>query len=174
MILRLSQKLNTKIKAGTLKPMPLDDNPYADWSCHLFTAERTQYILVSNTQSLYSCVMYGKGITNDCVFIERVLSSLREFMEDDGQAFIYQKFVAPSSVTVSFAKNLNRFVTGSMNDLIGHATGWLEYGEVSPHDLDFRLNDILLSAIVASKSEKYGKPNEAFKRLADVYRPSVV
>jgi hypothetical protein len=30
MILRLSQKLSTKIKAGTLKPMPLDENPYAE------------------------------------------------------------------------------------------------------------------------------------------------
>ena len=168
MILRLSQKLSTKIKAGTLKAMPLDDNPYADWSCHLFTVDRTQYILVSNTKSLYSCVLYGKGITNDCVFIERVLSSLREFMEDDGQSFIYQKFVAPSSGTVSFAKALNRSVTGSMNDLIGHATAWLEYGDIAPHDLGFRLNDILLSAIAASKSDKYGKPNEAFKRLADV------
>lgn len=97
MIFRLSQKLNTKIEAGTLKAMPLDENPYADWSCQLFTVDRTQYIIVSNTKSLYSCVLYGKGITNDCVFIERVLSSLREFMTDDGQSFIYQKFVAPSS-----------------------------------------------------------------------------
>ena len=80
MILRLSQKLSTKIKAGTLKAMPLDENPYADWSCHLFTVDRTQYILVSNTKSLYSCVLYGKGITNDYPFIQRVLSSLREFM----------------------------------------------------------------------------------------------
>ena len=174
MILRLSQKLNAKIKAGTLKPMPLDENPYADWSCHLFTADRTQYIIVSNTASLYSCVLYGKGITNDCVFIQRVLSSLREFMEDDVQSFIYQKFVAPSSGTVSFAKALNRSVTGSMNDLIGHATGRLEYGDIAPHDLGFWLNDTLLSAIAASKSDKYGKPNEAFKRLAEVYRLSVV
>jgi hypothetical protein len=168
MILRLSQKLNTKIKAGTLKPMTLDKNPYADWSCHLFTADRTQYILVSNTKALYSSVLYGKGITNDCVFIERVLSSLREFMEDDGQAFIYQKFVAPSSATVSFAKALNRSVTGSMNDLIGQATWSLEAGDVAPHDLGFGLNETPLSAIATSKSDKYGKPNEAFKRLADV------
>lgn len=28
MILRLSQKLNTKIKAGKLTEMPLDENPY--------------------------------------------------------------------------------------------------------------------------------------------------
>ena len=143
MILRLSQKLNTKIKAGTLKPMPLDENPYADWSCHLFAVDRTQYILVSNTQSLYSCVLYGKGITNDYPFIQRVLSSLLEFMADDGQAFIYQKFVVPYSATVSFATALNRSVTGSMNDLIGHATGWLEYVDIAPHDLGFKLNDVV-------------------------------
>ncbi len=49
MILRLSQKLSTKIKAGKLAEMPLGDNPYADWSCHLFTACRTQYIILCNT-----------------------------------------------------------------------------------------------------------------------------
>lgn len=174
MILRLSQKLNTKIKAGTLKAMPLDDNPYADWTCNLFTADRTQYIIVSNTKSLYSCVLYGKGISNDYPFIQRVLSSLRAFMEDDGQSFIYQKFVAPSSGTVSFAKTLNRSVIGSMNDLIGHTIAWLEYGDIAPRDFGFRLNDTLLSAIAANKSEKFGKPNEAFKRLADVYGPSDV
>jgi hypothetical protein len=168
MILRLSQKLNTKIKAGTLKAMPPDENPYADWSCHLFSADRTQYILVSNTQSLYSCVLYGKGSTNDSVFIERVLSTLREFMEDDGQSFIYQRFVAPSSSLVSFAKPLNRSVIGSMNDLIGHTTAWLEYGDVAPHDLGFRLNDTLLSTLATSNSDKYGTPNAAFKRLANV------
>lgn len=174
MILRLSKELSTKIKAGTLQAMSLDDNPYADWSCHLFTVDRTQYIIVTNTKSLYSCVMYGKGITNDYAFIQGVLRSLREFMEDGGQSFIYQRFVAPSSSTVSFAKALSRSVTGSMNDLIGHATGWFEYAEIAPHDLGFRLNDILLSAIATRKLDRYGKPNEAFRLLAGVYQPSVV
>ena len=32
MIFRLSQKLNTKIKVGSLREMPIDDKPYADWS----------------------------------------------------------------------------------------------------------------------------------------------
>ena len=49
MIFRLSQKLRTKIKVGPLGEMPLDENPYADWSCHLFTADRTQYIMLTNT-----------------------------------------------------------------------------------------------------------------------------
>ena len=165
MILRLSQKLNTKIKAGKVTEKSLDENPYADWSCHLFTADRTQYVIMSNTKSLYSCVMYGKGITDDSRFIERALSTIREFMEDDGQAFAYQRFIAPASGTVSFAKALNRSVTGSVNELIKFAEHWLVEGEISPHDVGFKLNDILLSALATGKSHGYGKPNEAFKRL---------
>ncbi len=65
MIFRLSQKLAKKIKAGTLQAMPLDDNPYADWSGHVFTADRTQYIILCNTKALYSCVMYGRGIRDE-------------------------------------------------------------------------------------------------------------
>lgn len=85
MIPRLSQKLNAKIKAGKLTEMPLDENPYADWSSHLFTAARTQYIILTNTPSLYSCVMYGRGITDDSTFIDRALDTIREFTADDGQ-----------------------------------------------------------------------------------------
>ena len=38
MILRLSQKLNAKIKGGTLPEQPPDLNPVADWSARLFLA----------------------------------------------------------------------------------------------------------------------------------------
>ncbi len=161
MIFRLSQKLNSKIKAGTLTAMPLDENPYADWSCHLFTADRTQYVILSNTKSLYSCVVYGKGITNDSVFIDRALSTIREFMESDGQAFVYQKFIAPASGTVSFSKALNRSVTGSMNDMIYHAKMWLIEEELSPFDVGFKLNEIPMSAL------DYAHSKEAFKKLVD-------
>ncbi len=164
MILRLSQKLNTKVRAGTLKTMPLDDNPYADWSCHLFTAERTQYILVSNTKSLYSCVLYGAGITNDNVLIQRVLSSLREFMEDDQLPFLYQRLVAPSSGMVCFASALNRSVIGSMNELVHEAVYRLETEEISPHELGFHLNGTLRSAI-STGSTKYGDPRTTFRAM---------
>jgi hypothetical protein len=166
MIFRLSQKLNTKIKAGTLPTLPLDENPFADWSAHLFVADRAQYILVSNTKSLYSVVMFAKGITDDSRFIERALSNLGEFMANDGQRFVYQRFIAPASGTVRFAKALDRTVTGSMNELILHATHMLEEGELSPYDVGFRLNGVLLSAIALSKSEKYSMPIEAFKAMA--------
>src|SRR4029077_11264543 len=114
MIIRLTQKPCTKIKAGSLKTLPLDDNPCADWTAHLFVADRTQYIILSNTKSLYSTVMYGKGITNDSHFIKRALSSIREIIQDDGQEFVYRRFIAPASESVRFAKALDRSVTGSM------------------------------------------------------------
>ena len=47
--------------------------------------------------------MYGKGITNDSDFIERALSSIREFMEEDGRRAAYERFIAPASASVQFA-----------------------------------------------------------------------
>jgi len=160
MIFRLSQKLNSKIEAGALPSLPLGENPFADWSAHLFVADRTQYIILSNTKSLYSTLMYGKGITSDSQFIERALSSIREFMEDDGQTFVYHRFITPACGTVSFAKALNRSVTGSMNDLVNHAKEWLMEDGLSPHDVGFRLNGI------PSSSLKYLGPRGIFENLA--------
>ena len=165
MIFRLSQKLSKKLKTAATDTLPLDENPYADWSARLFTADRTQYIILTNTKSLYSVVMYGRGITNDSQFIERALSNIREFMEDDGQEFVYRRFIAPASGTIRFGKALNRSVTGSMNDLIKFAKMWLTEDDMSPHDVGFKLNGVLLSAL--GKPRGYEKPREAFKLLAD-------
>ncbi|MEX0726327.1 MAG: hypothetical protein WD065_08665, partial [Planctomycetaceae bacterium] len=141
--------------------MPLDENPYADWSCHLFTADRTQYIILSNTPSLYSCVMYGRGSTDDSHFILRALSAIREFMEADGQAFVYHKFIAPASATVSFAKALNRSVTGSMNDHI-YACKLHLADDMAPSEVGFQLNETPLSALIDANGEKYNNPKNAF------------
>lgn len=167
MILRLSQKLNSEIKAGKLAELPPHENPFADWSAHLFVVDRTQYIILSNTASLYSCVMHGKGINDDGRFIERALSTIREFMEADGLLDTYLKFVAPSSANVTFAKALNRKVTGSLNELVMSATFALESGDVAPHELGFGLNDFLLSAIASKEDRGYGRPREALLRLLE-------
>jgi hypothetical protein len=156
MIIRLSTKLAARLKVTPSKALPLDPNPFADWSSHIFTADRTQFVIVTNTSSLYSTVLYGRGTANDSHFIERALSSLREFMENDGLSLIYQRFIAPASSTVKFSKAINRSVTSSMNDLIIHAKMWLTEGELSPHDTAFKLNDIPFSSL------KYQKPREVF------------
>ena len=81
----------------------------------------------------------------------------------DGQAFAYEKFIAPSSATVTFGKAWNRKVTGSMNELVMAATDSLKSGEVAVHDVGFGLNDLLLSAIAKDEDGGYGRPKDAFK-----------
>jgi hypothetical protein len=164
MIFRLSEKLNAKIKAGTLPALPLDENPFADWSAQLFLVDRTQYILLSNTQSLYSTVLPGKGVTDESTFIERALSGFREFMEADGQEAVYERFIAPASATVRFAKALNRSVTGSMNDMTKHAAYWLAAGEMSPFEVGSRLKEIPMSALKGNGAT-HGFPRDVFAEM---------
>jgi hypothetical protein len=164
MIFRLSQKLNAKIKVGTLGAWPLDENPFADWSAGLLLVGRSQYILVTNTKSLYSTVLPGKGVTDEKTFLERALSSIREFMDADGQEGVYERLVAPVSGSVQFAKALNRSVTGSMNDMTKHAAYWLSAGDVSPVEIGSRLKGIPMSALKHDGST-HGFPRDAFKAM---------
>lgn len=165
MILRLSQKINTKIKAGPLTEMPLKDNPYADWSSHLFIANRTQHIIVTNTKSLYSFLMLGKGITNEKKFIDSVLSNKQEFMTDNGQAFAFHRFIEPESGSVGFSKALNRRVTGTMNELINEAIMRLEDFQMSIRETEYYLNTIPFKLLADYGSFGFGEPIEAFKQL---------
>jgi hypothetical protein len=169
MIFRLSDKLNTKIKAGTLATLPLDENPFADWSAGLFLVGRSQYILLTNTKSLYSTVLPGKGITDETTFVERALSSLGEFMDTDGQQGVYERLVAPVTGSVLFAKALNRSVTGSMNDMVKHAAFLLASGDISPVEIGSRLKGIPMSAL-KHDGATHGFPRDAFKAMVDESR----
>jgi hypothetical protein len=165
MIFRFSQKLGSRLKAGTLKPLPMDAAPIADWTSHIFFAGRTPYILVSNTATLYSTVLDAKGITNHSDFIVRYMAALRDFMEADGLAFAYDHFIGPRTGLIHFASTFSRSVTGSMNELIAFAQVLLADEETSPFDLGFRLNDLLLSASSTDEARDYGKPRDAFRAL---------
>ena len=112
-----------------------------------------------------STVLYAEGITNDSVFITRLTTALRDFMEADGLAFAYDRFLMPRTGVIRFASTFNRSVTGSMNELIAYAKAYLADEETSPFDLGFRLNDLLLSALASDQSSGYGKPRDAFQAL---------
>lgn len=64
MILRITAQLGKKLGFTPSQVLPMDTNPFTDWAAHLFRADRTQYILLTNTATLYSVVMYGRGITD--------------------------------------------------------------------------------------------------------------
>ena len=166
MILRLSEKLRAKLKTGASSTLPRDKNALADWSASLFVANRTQYILLSNTASFYSTVFFAKGATsNDGQLITFALKHLREFMEADGLLHAYLEHIAPSSQKVQFAKAFSRGVTGTMNELIWAATNDLVNYDMSPHDVGLGLNNLLFSSIASNPTEKYGRPRDVFQKL---------
>ncbi len=159
MIFRITQKLGKKIGIQPTQSMPLSSNPYADWSACLFTADRVQYIMLTNTASLYSILTYGKGITDDNLFIKRAVSCIGDFMRDDENGFIFERLIVPQTGRIFFSKSLNRSVTGSMNDLVFQAKIYLIEGEESPYDVSFRLNEMPMSYL------SYDNPKNAFKAL---------
>ena len=172
MILRFSQKLGARLKAGPLSPAPLGEAPVADWTSHIFFFDRAPYILVSNTAALYSVVLYAKGITNESMFITSFMTSLRDIMAADGLAAAYDRFITPHAGTIRLASAYSRSVTGSMTELIKCAKFFLSDDDLSPFELGFQLNDLLLSPLASEKSRGYGKPREAFQTLiAESPRP---
>jgi hypothetical protein len=160
MIFRLSQALAQKIKVAPKVCLPLDGNPFADWSAHVFTAGRTQYMIVTNTPSLYTLLMFGRGIADDRQFLDATLGQLRERLPADGHKVVFKKFVAPANGEIWFSKALNRGVTGSMNDMISCAKFHLVQREMSPAETAASLNDMPMSYL------DHKIPREAFKGLA--------
>jgi len=126
MILRVSGKLGKKIGGHPTKSLPLHDNPYLDWSGHLFQVQRVQHIMLTNTASLYSLLFLGRGITSQEEYVDCVRRELRTFLEQAGYASIHAKHIAPHDGPVLFSKALNRSVIGSMNNMILIATTHLE------------------------------------------------
>jgi len=95
------------------------------------------------------------------------MDAIRDFTADDGEQFIYRKFIAPSSGSVSFTKALNRSVTGSINDHI-HAAKFMLEDVMASSDIGYRLNETPMSALVGPDGRKYGYPKVVFSNL--VYR----
>ena len=159
MIFRLTQKLAKKIRLAPLQALPPAQNPFIDWTANLFTAGHAQYIIVTNTASLYSLIMYGRGITDDNELIRRTLSFMREFMTDDGCEFLYRRLIAPHAAGVSFSKANDRRVIGSMNELIFESKFYMIEQRLSPFETSCRINETPMSYL------DYNIPKEAFRLL---------
>jgi hypothetical protein len=159
MILRLTAKLGQKIgslPANTLAP---DENPFADWVGHLFTAKRTQYIILSNTASLYSVIMYGRGITDDNDLIGQGISNMKNFMCDDGLEFMFRRFVVQSTGVTRYSKVNDKKLLGSIVEMTKEAQFWLTERELSPFETAAKINTSIFSYL------QYNTPKEAFTQL---------
>jgi hypothetical protein len=142
MIIRLTAKLAKKIGRKPADCLPLDANPYLDWVGHLFTAQRTQYIIFSNTISLYSIIMFGRGITDSSKLIEQGMDNIREFMCHDGFEFIFRRLIAPHLHIKKYSKLTDKRILGSINAMVQVAKIWLIERELSPFDAAYKINEM--------------------------------
>jgi len=158
MIFRVTRKLARKIHVAPSQCLPRDSNPFLDWTARVFIAQRTQYIIIVNTSSLYSVVMNGRGITNDRKFAGCALDNMREFMLYDGHDF-FRTFIAPGLGATSFSKACDRRVGGSINDLVTQAKFHVAVDALSPLETSFRVNEAPMSML------NYANPRDAFMEL---------
>lgn len=169
MIFRLTSKLAKKLGIAPLPALSYDQNknPLIDWNAHLFTGQRTQYIILTNTASLYSMVMHGRGITDDKHFIRAALSCMKEFMTISGNNVIFQKLIEPEDQEVCFSKIIDRRVLGSMNDLVFQAKVHLIECQQEPLDVSSLINECPMSHL------NYSCPNDEFRRLFFIHGKSL-
>lgn len=134
-------------------------NPFLDWVGHLFTAQRTQYIILSNTVSLYSIIMYGRGITDDNEFIGQGISNMKQFMCDDGLEFIFRRLIAPHLGIIRYSKVNDKKVLGSIAEMVRKAQFWLIERQLSPFDAAVKVNEAPMSYLHGND------PKQVFKQL---------
>ena len=161
MIFRLTAKLAKKIGLDPLPVLPCDNgkDPLLDWNAHLFTVQRTQYILVTNTESLYSLVMPGRGIPTERQFIQSVRTGLQAFVAGQGHHLREVKALLSQDQDTFFSKIIDRRILGSMNDLIFQSKFRLEEGQQTLFTVSYYLNETPLSYL------KYRSPKEVFQNL---------
>lgn len=161
MIFRLTAKLAKKIGLDPLPVLPCDKgkDSLLDWHAHLFTVQRTQYILVTNTVSLYSLVVPGRGITTDRQFVQSVRAGLQVFMAGQGHPLRMAKDLLPQNRETFFSRITDRRIMGSMNDHIFQSKIRLEEGPQTPFEVSFYLNETPMSYL------KYRSPKDVFQQL---------
>lgn len=171
MIFRLSQKLAKKIRVKQLQPsQPLASNPYTDWSASLFTANRSQYIILTNTPSLYVCIIPGRGVSNHGAFVKQSLEAIRWALEDHDLHETYHRDIIPSAKSIEFAKALDRSTTGSMTEQIKYAQCVFEEDSLEPHRVARKLN----KHHILSQTD-YEIPTEYFRSMAgDIQEDPVI
>lgn len=159
MVIHFTKLLREKLRLDEVSAGPIDAGPHLRWYAHLFRADRVQYILTTNAASLYSVVMFGRGITDDDLYLRQFLTELREQLDAADMGMIYKRCIAPHTGTIAVAKAQDRSVLGSMNDMVFHCKSRLERGPISPQGLSEAINNTPYGAL------GYGFPQKEFPRL---------
>jgi hypothetical protein len=163
MIIRLSSKLAEKVKVPLNQTLEADANPFTDWSANLFRIGNVQYIIVTNTASLYSVLFEGRGITTADKLLTSFLHNIEALLQRDEHRTAFGQFIKPLADDIHFSKALNSSVIGSMVDLVHLAEHRITDGEPLL-EVSSRINEAPMSYL------KYESPDRVMNRMIEERR----
>lgn len=159
-IIRPTEPLGRKLGIRPMEIQPLNANPFADWTCHLFAAGRTPYFLALNTASLYTVLFPAARISRLATFESRLFGHLQGALVQDGFEFHYKRLIDSQGGPVNYARPLNSATGGTIVDLSDLATYYLEEPGATPDTVSARINQAPLAAI------DHTSPKGAFRALS--------
>lgn len=159
MVFRLTRKLATKLGVEPVPSLPPGGSPLHDWTANLFVVDRLQFIILTNTATLYSSIIPGRGNTGSSVFIENALAGIGENLKLDGLDSLLKPLMAAPPEDLAFCKASDKRVLGSINEFVFMARYCILDGERSLTGISCFLNQSHMKAI------RYGRPLDEMRRL---------
>lgn len=159
MIFRLTRKLSAKLEVAPAPSLPSAENPLLDWTAHLFMAGHRQYIIVTNTATLYSCVIPGGRCRSVSVFMGNFAQGFADVLERDGLGplpdFVFDCLQEKSV----FCRASDRRVLGSINDLVFGVKVYITEAGLPLQEVSHRLNQTPMKLI------KHSIPTDEMRKL---------
>lgn len=159
MIVRLTPELGKRIGVSPADMHPLNANPFADWSCHVFPASGAPHIVALNTASLYAVLFPGQRINRRNTFESSFFSHVREQLIGDGFEFLYRRLVDAPAGAIQYSRPLSPMLRATIADLGELAAHYLETQRLPPSEVAEKINAAPLAAI------GHAHPRDAFRAL---------
>lgn len=150
LVLRPTLKLASQIQLGPLIDADPAPDPNADWCVRPFQAGRWRYLLFTNTRSLFSVIALRRGVVNRQTVVEALHRSLWQVLHAIGHSALLEQKLEPlfdGTTGRVFARNQNRSVVGSINDLAFLAEEYLHSGELDLVEVHRHLNSAPMGAL---------------------------
>jgi hypothetical protein len=138
MIFRLTQKLAKKLNMTDLPQTDTHDNGSA-WYGNLFRVGGIQYILLTESLTLFSFVFHGKGIVDAATLTNRAKLLIETRFKENGWLSVLGTHISFDLATPTLLAAQDRSVLSSMNGMLGLLKSQIEEGK---WDLEFLSNEI--------------------------------
>ena len=146
-VLRPTLKLAKQLNLAPLPDSAEATNTHCDWCVRPFGVGRIQYLIFTNTASLFSFITRKKGVTNAKTLFDAFATVLEDYLRATERGGIFGQMIAPAIGECAFTRCRDRSVIGSMNDLVFQSTCLIELADRHPFKLFDDLNSTPMGAL---------------------------